>query len=91
MDPRDLELCGGCNNTSPCLFDVGQDDVEERNNVDGLNAAIVSSMLARLKAIEATAWTPPETLPDNGMYCEGCKRRGGFNGPWMPLEPGAVH
>jgi len=89
-DPRDLELCGGCNITSPCLFDVGQDDVAERRNVAGLNPATVSSMLRRLKAIEATAWTPPRTLPDNGMYCEDCKRRGGFNGPWMALEPGAV-
>ena len=88
MDPRDLELCNGCNSTSPCLFDVGQNDAEERNNVADLNPGIVSSLRDRLKAIEATAWSPPKTLPNNGMYCEDCKRRGGFNGPWMPLDPG---
>lgn len=85
MDPRDVLLCGGCNRSSPCLFDVGIEDPGERYNIAAQNQDIVESILARIDALEATTWTPPPTLPNDGKFCAAYRRYGGFNGPWQPL------
>ena len=84
-NPIDAMICNGCTESSPCLFDVGGVDKEERHNVAETNTQVVAAMRARLGVLQATMWVPPTVLPNTGGACAAAKARGGVLGPWQQL------
>ena len=87
----DLWLCSDpCTPETPCLWDV-EADPEERTEVAAQNPAVVQSMLARLRSLQASFANGSSSgdLSDNGRFCEVLNSTevagfGVFVAPWMP-------
>ena len=95
MGPVDDFLKRGCNQSRPCLFRVSGDedvpwsgDAQERHDLADSQPDLVTSMLARLRAVEKTAWSAPRQANNTGRVCDVMmdKYKGLVLGPWQ-TEP----
>ena len=64
-----------------CLYDVRSDPGEHRD-VSASNAPVVKLMKARIKILNATAFSPQRGLPD-ARGCATALAQGGFWGPFL--------
>lgn len=67
---------------NPCLFELAGDETEH-TDLSTTEPSILSTMLARFKALEAT-YHPPKTNPpdDEAGLCRAVAATGGFMHPW---------
>ena len=72
---------GSCTPQQPCLWNL-RSDPEERQEVAGENAEVVTTLKARLAELRR-GFAPDADFNKTGNFCEAAKERGGFCGPWV--------